>query len=408
MQIFSLKYYWSKILNPYVTKKDYYTVLANLNNLFQGNYSSNIDTLLTNSNPLKLHLFSPWRGENGYIEYQTKLRNRFLQNEMPIKEAILFSNPLLKEILDSQSLIYPYSIEKQQINERLALFYNKTNTKLTLFNEAVKSIRRSGSRTTTKPVGLEIDAAFASGKLNSINLWQSLVPAKLNNLNKDYINNEILVQNTTLKYIFNKNLPKLNLILFLIRFKKFISISLKNRNISYRNFPISFSTNSSTQLSNFTLNKCNIRQILQYNWLETETRGKVEIFQPDLEFKLYKYNKRLENIMSVYNTSLTSVKDLKNIIILDYINYMKKGKLLPFNFNIIRINNNLIFKEVNEDTKNQDMYSLDLNQIFKFTIDNYPEKVKTISTSTLKHLALYLSLSLIIISQDKEKDRNIN
>jgi len=58
MQIFSLKYYWSNVLNPSLKKRDYKNVLGNLKTLYQGYYSSNIDALVTESNYLKLNLFS--------------------------------------------------------------------------------------------------------------------------------------------------------------------------------------------------------------------------------------------------------------------------------------------------------------------------------------------------------------
>lgn len=261
MQIFSLKYFWSKIINPSlnVKKTDYYNLLDNISNLYNGNYINNMDAFLANSNPLKLYLFSKWRGESGYIEYQKKLnRNtRILQDDMTIKEAILFSNPLLTEILDSQSLIYPYNTYTglAQINERLALFNNNKKNKLTYFNEAVKKILRSDSNKNNKLVSSLWEEALSNtfGNLNSINPWQSISPVKLNNLIKDYIINGILFKNTRLKNILNNNLSKLNLILFLVRFKEFISLSLRNRSISYRNFPISSSTSISTRTNTKTL-----------------------------------------------------------------------------------------------------------------------------------------------------------
>ena len=238
MQILSLKYYWSNVLNPSIssllkqkqkTSRDYNTILNNINNIYQGDYINNMDALI-NSNPLKLHLFSKWRGENGHIEYEKKInRNtRFLQDEMTIKEAILFSNPLLKEILDSQSLIYPYRKSNKPINERLSLFYNKQDNKMTFFNEAIKSISRAGAKNT--PFGLGMASIFVVGKLKSINPWQSIVPIKLNTLKKDLFKNELFFKNSTLKNIFNNNLAKLNLILFLVKFKEFISISRSRQN----------------------------------------------------------------------------------------------------------------------------------------------------------------------------------
>jgi hypothetical protein len=58
MQIFSLKYYWSKVINPSVKIRDSNTALENLKILSQNFYNSNVDALLTNSNRLRLHLFS--------------------------------------------------------------------------------------------------------------------------------------------------------------------------------------------------------------------------------------------------------------------------------------------------------------------------------------------------------------
>jgi hypothetical protein len=299
-------------------------------------YSSNVNALLIDSNPLNLHLFSKWRGEGGKTEYQKKLNKRintrFLQDEMTIKEAMLFSNPLLKEILDNQSLIYPYNLTHKNIkyNERLALFFKTKGNKLVYYNEAVKRSNISSTnkkyinlvdvvedkfgnnsssssfaalptvsgkpasplfpshkglaqipshkgvgvsafkitqvgRLKSKPnpqqskplfpyankiaaakqglpskyskgggslglktsIGLGIEAFLAGGKLKLIKPWQSIVPIKLQNLKKDLKKNGVLFKNRTLKNILykNKNLAKLNLILFLDRVNGFFSRS---------------------------------------------------------------------------------------------------------------------------------------------------------------------------------------
>jgi hypothetical protein len=242
MQFINLKYYWSNVMNPYVKIKDYYSKLESINNIYQGSYNSNIDALVINLNSLNLHLFSKWRGENGQIEYQAKLNRNtsVLQYDMTIKEAILFSNPLLKEIIENQFLIYPYKPNNKQLNERLGLIHNtelpdrdleitrnsglgtdretarETNitTKMTQFNKSLalldKRFRDSGEK-----------RMLSSLLFNFIAPWQSISPVKLNKLTKDLDKYGLLFKNTTLKHILTTNLPKLNLIFFLNRLKEF-------------------------------------------------------------------------------------------------------------------------------------------------------------------------------------------
>jgi hypothetical protein len=319
MQIFSLKYYWSNVFNPSL---DYYNVLDNLNNSYQGYYSSNIDALVTNSNSLKLHLFSKWRGEKGETEYQQNKQfntnTRILQDEMTIKEAILFSNPLFKEILNSQSLIYPYNMQNTPTNERLALFYKTRDNKMTFFNKTLKRASRSGAGRA------RIRAANFHFKL--IRPWKSIAPIKLNTLKRDLYKNGVLFQNSTLKHIFNTNLAKLNLIFFLDSFKE-----LKGPWHNTNNSPLN-----------------------QFNIISQLEDTNLRIIQPKFKLELHEQTKLSDNSFSVYNTSLTSAKLLTNI-----------NKTILLFRSILLINSNLTLKEVNVNTKSLDINSLNPKEMFK-------------------------------------------